>query len=210
MDKISPTPQSQKKFAWLSINCCLLLASKPKSLIYHRCLCLALVLLIQLIYNSCFHHGIVTHHMAVYVFIILVLPLLAMSSATPNIDLTFTPSAYIMSHEGFEESPYGNDLYNTIYLDYLPKDTKFTVDFISLNLGHINSCVTSNPSDRFRIYKNAENETLYECGDTRTAPPPLSIDTNATSLLFEFVTNYHQMYSGFLLLYSGKLYLGKL
>lgn len=142
-------------------------------------------------------------------FSIAVSPLLSMQTSFPTIiNVGATPNVYIKSHHDYNSFGYLDNLSHQLVLEHTNGANYIIVEFVRFDLGESLSCTGQGAQDVLRIYKNEEVNPIFECGDTYTVPSPLVIDiSSGTSIRFTFNSNDENGYRGFLLKYSGMVYI---
>ena len=143
-----------------------------------------------------------------YVFILVVYPPLTMNSLDQSpLSANSTPSAYIMSHQQFGESPYPNGVSNQLALTNLPSNQHLFLSFAKMQLGNSNSCLKEGDvQDAFRVFQYGGSKRLYVCGGVAQAPSSQVVPTNSANiLLFRFSSKTtSEGFDGFLIRYSCK------
>ena len=132
-----------------------------------------------------------------------------MTSSETTISVTSTPSAYIMSHQQFnQQQPYENNINYIIILRDLPADYDLIIDYVYMSLGTADSCSVNNVKDKFAVLNTDRSNQLYVCGDANNDSALFSVNISTLStksLILVFETNDADVFNGFLLQYSGKL-----
>ena len=130
-----------------------------------------------------------------------------MSEHNSTLNITSTPTGYIMSHIGL-----GSCVYTPSYTPHiltltdLPVDCDIIIDFIYIMLGMTTSCNTQD-DNALRLYRGSDNHLIYENSnaDGNSLPLPLIINsTLADYIRVEFVRNGRIGANGFLLEYYSK------
>ena len=130
-----------------------------------------------------------------------------MSQYNSTLNITSTPTGYIMSHLGLGACQYTiTPSHRILILTDLPVDCDIIIDFIYIMLGGTTSCNTPN-GNALRLYRGSDNHILYENSNANgtSLPPPLIINTSsANSIRVEFVINVKIGANGFLLKHYSK------
>ena len=132
-------------------------------------------------------------------------PVMSMSSTPSTVNVTSTPSGYIMSHEQFGLSTFTNNIISTLVLTNLPVNYDVVIDFIYIRLGNPNNCDEEDFKDTLAVTTSQGTE-LYECRGDNSVPSPLTYNTATVNYItLVFTTGASYVYDGFLLRYSCKL-----
>lgn len=138
-------------------------------------------------------------------FFNVVLPLNTMSDGSNVVDLSQTSTGYVISHEGFGRSNYGNNLRSQLILYNATDTMELIIDFIVFLLGTSDTCTTSQLGDTFRVLKASNRQPLYACGNARNVPGTVLIDKSTVdAVLMELTSDSSSNYGGVLLRYSGR------
>ena len=130
---------------------------------------------------------------------------MAMSIKPSTVNVTSTPSGYIMSHEQFGISTYTNNIISTLVLTDLPVNYDVVIDFIYIRLGDPNSCDKNDVKDTL-IVTTPQDAELYECRGDSSPPSSLTFKTaTLNTITLVFTTGASNGYDGFFLKYSCKL-----
>ena len=130
-----------------------------------------------------------------------------MTSSYSTISVTSTPSAYIMSHQQFnQQQPYENNINYIIILRDLPADYDLIIDYVQVSHGTVDSCSVRDVRDKFHVLNTSNSYQFYVCGDAEIDHfLSVNIKTLSTdSLKFVFETDAADVFNGFLLQYSSK------
>ena len=131
-----------------------------------------------------------------------------MSENNSTLNVTSTPTGYIMSHIGL-----GSCIYTSfsspriLTLTDLPVDCNIIIDFIHIVLVKASGTCSTQDGNALRLYRISDNHLIYENrnADGTSLPPPLIINTTlADYIRIEFVINGRIGADGFLLKHSCK------
>ena len=130
-----------------------------------------------------------------------------MSVHNSTLNVTSTPTGYIMSHLDLGKCAYSLSYTpHILTITDLPVDCDIIIDFIYIMLGRTKSCDTQD-GNSLRLYRRSDNHLIYEnrYADGTSLPPSLIINTTlAHSIRVEFVINGKIGANGFLLKHYSK------
>ena len=128
-----------------------------------------------------------------------------MSEHNPTLNITSTPTGYIMSHSPFDICYYTPSPH-TITLTDFPVDSDIVIDFIYIMLGRTIACNTPD-GNAIRLYRGSDNHLIYENNKANRTllPPPLIINTTlADYVRIDFEISSIIGSNGFLLKHYSK------
>ena len=132
-----------------------------------------------------------------------------MSEYNSILNVTSTPTGYIMSHLELGTCQYTSSSPHILTLTDLPVDCDIIIDFIYIMLGMTTSCNTPN-GNALRLYRGSDNHLIYENNnaDGTLLPPSLIINTTlADYVRIDFEISSIIGSNGFLLKhYSKKIF----
>ena len=130
-----------------------------------------------------------------------------MSTHNSTLNVTSTPTGYIMSHLQLGACIFSlSTATHILTLTDLPVDCNIIIDFIYITLKGTASCDTQD-GNSLRLYRRSDNHLIYEnrYADGTSLPPSLIINTTlAHSIRVEFVINGKIGANGFLLKHYSK------
>lgn len=138
------------------------------------------------------------------VFSFTALPLLTLlpAGSAPTVDLTFAPSAYVISHKEFTQSAYEYNVHNKLTLGN--PSTSFNsliIDFTVFDIEMLGKCNASED-----VFVVTSQHFQHECGFPNTSDVPSQMVLNITSaqdVSFELRSRSPIGHRGFLFKYSG-------
>ena len=131
-----------------------------------------------------------------------------MSENNSTLNVTSTPTGYIMSHIGL-----GSCIYTSfsspriLTLADLPTDCNIIIDFIHIVLVKASGTCSTQDGNALRLYRGSDNHLIYKNRNANVTllPPPLIINTTlADYIRIEFVIPYRIGGDGFLLKHYSK------